>query len=194
MPMMISLRKLRLSSTLGHTTNFEASTIGGALKPSFVHPLLVPEALAKGCVYADGSSETELPDNDAKLRTGFEGKLRLSLLMAVYQRLVTENATKNFTAGGTPHLQAVSRIVGFDVDPKELKKTWQEFQTATHSGDELSLHPDAQKVLDILDAEGRADLLAVAVDQGFPEEEVKGLQTKDLRKHLLAKYAGLTTG
>lgn len=196
MPMMISLRKQTITSTLGHTTAFEASNIKtGELKPAFVHPLLVPEATKRGCVMADGEdNEALLPDNDGKLRAGFETKLRRSLLAAIMQRLVNENQPKNFDSGQVPKLEVLSKILGFDVDPKERKEVWQAFSTASASGEELDLHPDATKVLDILDAEGRAELVMVAQEQGATEDEIKGLQTRDLRKHLLAKYAGLTTG
>ena len=60
-------------------------------------------------------------------------------------------------------------------------------------GDEIELHPDAQKVLDILDTESKADLLLFAKAENVPEDEVRGLSARDLRKALLARFAGLTT-
>ena len=127
MPQMISLRAFLLNSTSGHATRFEASDPripnGAGLKPSFVHPHAVQDAMAAGCTPFDPSDAAQI-DDDTKLRAGFADKLRHSLLMLLMDRLAKENQPKNFDAGGIPKGDVLSKIVLFDVDPKERVELW----------------------------------------------------------------------
>jgi len=193
MPNMISLQKFRLASTSGHVVNFEASIPGQEPKPVFVHPDAVREAMNRGCIPVD-TAGIPVQDDTSKAKVEFRGTLRQSMLLMLMQRLVTENNAKNFDSGGAPRLDILSKLLGFDIDPKERKLVWQQFQTASSQGDDLVLHEHAKQVLDILDAQSKSDLLLVANELGVPHEEVAGLSLRDLRAKLLTRYSGLTNG
>jgi hypothetical protein len=184
MPKMISLRNFRLASTSGHVILFEAKV------PRDVHPDVVREALSHGCGFADqADAEGAAPDDDARLRAGYNDALRRSLIYSILARVIKTNDPKQFDSGKMPKAEVITKVLGIELGKDELKTAWQALQNANSTGEDLSLHPDTQKVLDILDSESKADLLLVAQEQGFSQDEVHGLQPKDLRKHLLARYA-----
>jgi acetyl-CoA carboxylase alpha subunit len=61
------------------------------------------------------------------------------------------------------------------------------------NGEHVVLHKDAESVLAVIDAEGKAELLLLANKHGVEAEQAAGLTTKDLRKMLLARFSGLTS-
>jgi len=184
MPMMVSLNDFRLASTSGHVVVFKAG------KPTFVHPAAVNEAQYRGAKIVDGEPQAA-EDADARLRTGFSLELRKSLLALLMQRTAKENRPADFDAGGVPKIETLSKALGFDVDPKERTEVWRAVGSASAGNAPLEIHADAKAVLDILDAESKADLLLLANERGIPAEDVKGMASRDLRKKLLAGYAGL---
>lgn len=184
MPEMISLRNFRLASTSGHIIQFEAKV------PRNVPSAVVREALAAGCGFVDqADAESAAPDDDARVRAGFNAGLRRSLIYAILARVLKSNNPKEFDSGKMPKTEVVSKALGIELGKDELKNAWQALQHANSTGEELAVHEDTEAVLNILDAESKADLLLVAREQNFTEEEVSGLQPKDLRKHMLARYA-----
>lgn len=186
MPMMHSLRTFRLPTTTGHVVQFVAK------EPTFVPLAAVPEALRAGCVPVEGETVDPIDDN-TRLRTGFAAELRRSVMALLMTRLAKENDTKKFDSSGTPKADAVAKLMHTSsVDAKEVREVWRALRSAEKTGEDVTLHADAQKVLDVLDAESRAELLMVAKDHGVAEEEVTGLQARDLRTKLLARFAGAT--
>lgn len=186
MPMMHSLRSFRLSTTTGHVIQFVAK------QPTYVPSVAVPEALRAGCAPVDGETVDPV-DDTTRLRTGFATELRRSVLALLMARLAKENNTKNFDSAGTPKPDVLAKMLHTgSVDAKEVREVWRAMRSAEKTGADMGLHADAQKVLDILDAESRAELLMVAKDHGVAEEEVTGLQARDLRTKLLARFAGAT--
>ena len=186
MPMMLMLQTRRIASTSGHAVQFTSKV------PHFVPREMVRECLHAGAVICDESGQIVADDDTTVKRVEFAGDLRVSLLYLLYQRLIKENKSANFTSGQVPKVEIVSRCLAFDVNAKEVKKTWQDFQTAINSGGDLKLHKDAQMVLDIIDANDNSDLQLLAAEMNVPEDETSGLTSRDLRALLLTKFDGLT--
>lgn len=189
MVMMVSALKQRVASTTGHVAVFEA------MVPRLVHQDMVRDCMKVGCAPVDqiAGMAAASPDDTSRPAVTAEGSLRSSLISLVIERAIKENNPKTFDSGGIPRLDWLNTTLTFDISPKERTAHWQALQTARANGDAIAYHPDAKKVLDIIDAQGKSDLLLVASEMGVAEDEVKGFNTRDLRKHLLGKFSGLTS-
>lgn len=184
---MLSLRSFRLPTLSGHVITFEANV------PQRVPFEVVKDAMAAGCVPAQSD---DIHVNDA-VHSGpveFQGDLRRSLIVTVMHRLIRDNDPKQFDSGSVPKAEAIAKIAGFTISQQERKAVWEAVLHARSTGDEITTHKDTEAVLDVLDAESRADLLLIAKDQGLDEKAVSGLKAQDLRRKLLARFSGLTPG
>lgn len=116
-------RDYNLQSLLGHRVVFEKDV------PTPVPPALFREAVAIGAVRADG----EAPDiQDEKKDQAEPSTLeeRESKIKEAIELIVADNNRDDFTAAGAPSQEAVTRIVGFKVQTKEIKPIWAAFQAA----------------------------------------------------------------
>ena len=113
-------RNYVLTTTKGHSVAFEKG------KPTHVPPAIYQEALAIGAIPPDGADplveEVIKTDNAPADPTE-----RAPLILAVIEKLVAENARDNFTAAGSPTVDAVSKLVGFKVQSKEIALVWQSY-------------------------------------------------------------------
>lgn len=185
MPDMISLRKFNLPTTTGHMISFLPNI------PVYVADAAVPAALAAGCVPAD-ESQRPIFDDLARTRMEFSGDIRKSILHMAIAEVMEENDIKKFDGSGQPKPEIISDRLGFPVLKDERRIAWELYVAAKKEGIEVPLHKDAAKVLEIVDAETKAELLILAEDCGVPTAQAKGLTVKDLRKLLLARFSGLT--
>lgn len=116
--MVINNRNFTLTSTKGHSIKFEKGV------PVHVPPAVLREALEAGAEHADGASpviEEHVRTDDAPA----DPTDRAPLISKAIEKLVAENERDNFTAAGAPAPAAVSRVVGFKVQAKEIAPLWQ---------------------------------------------------------------------
>lgn len=182
---MISLRTFRLATTKGHIVRFEAK------KPRMVPDEIAADAMAAGCVPTN-DKDAPFIDDMTRANVEFQGDIRRSVVLLAIESIAKSNEPKNFGGGGVPRAKVLSERLGFDVTPTEVTALWQEYMGAKNSGTELAMHPQAQQVLSVLNAEDRETLLALATQFDVPADKLEGLSTRDARRFLLTKFHGLT--
>ena len=187
MPEMISLRAFRLASTTGHVIEFEART------PRYVPEAAVPEAMAAGCVPADDAA-IPFYDDLSRAKVEFQGDIRRSMIYLAVKMIAEANVTKEFDGGGTPKTAVISDRLGFEVSRKEVVDVYQQYLSAKADGREFALHPQAQNILRVIEAETKDELIALAEEFDVDGAKAKGLVVKDLRKLLLVKFSGIAVG
>lgn len=183
----VSLRNFRLASTTGHVVIFQAG------EPKLIPNNILAEAMEKGCVPSD-SLDTgvleRLHGNSARARVEFRGNLRESIVALFLQDFIAANNVKDFDAAGEVKHQVLSEALGFDVHHEEAQKIFRAVRAAEHTGEDLVIHKDAPVVKQIIEALNKADLLELLPHTSLKPEQVKGMQTRDLRKAMLATFAG----
>ena len=91
--------------------------------PTHVPPHMEKEVIAIGAVRADGETPKVL-EQDKKLPDVPLGDDREAEIKAAFDLLIERNDSNDFTGQGVPTVKAVEKIVGFDVDRKELVELW----------------------------------------------------------------------
>lgn len=185
MPKMVSLRNVRMESTKGHVINFTAK------EPKFVPLDVVAEASALGCVVMDGEDPLFYEDV-TRAKVEFQGDVRKSMIYLAIKSLAEKNSARDFDGSGVPKEKVVSDSLGFDVVRSEVADVFQMYMQAKGDGVDYPLHPAANNIVRVLDADSKAELVELADEFGVPADKAKGLTIKDLRKLLLAKFNGVT--
>lgn len=113
-------RNFILNTNKGHSVSFAKG------EPTHVPPTIYQEALAIGAIPPDGEDPVveEVVKTDNAPGDPAE---RAPLILAAIEKLVAENARDNFTAAGSPTVDAVSKLVGFKVQAKEVAPVWQAY-------------------------------------------------------------------
>src|SRR5690606_22283912 len=122
MPQMKSLRTFRLASTTGHVVQFIAN------EARDVHPDLVQEAMAHGCVLVDPADQP-FYDDLARAKVDFTGDIRKSMLYLAVKSLAEENDTRKFDAGGSPKAAVVGDMLGLTIGKREVNDMFQQYLT-----------------------------------------------------------------
>lgn len=187
MPEMISLRTFRLPSLTGHVILFEANT------PRNVPDAVVPEAMAAGCVPTDAAA-IPFHEDLSRAKVEFQGDVRRSMLFLAVKLIAENNVAKDFDGGGTPKTTVVAARLGYEVSRQEVIDVYQQYLTVKSEGREYALHPQAQNILRVLEAESKDELIDLAEEFGVDGAKAKGLVVKDLRKLLLVKFSGIAAG
>ena len=91
--------------------------------PTHVPPHMEKEVIAIGAVRADGETPKVL-EQDKKLPDVPLGDDREAEIKAAFDLLIERNDSNDFTGQGVPTVKSVEKIVGFDVDRKELVELW----------------------------------------------------------------------
>lgn len=109
-----------LASTMGHVIHFVKG------EPVFVPKSVVREAMAIGAVPADGDDApvNEAPAPDAPPTSPEE---RAERIMEGILQLVKRNQRGDFTAANNPSATALSDLIKFKVDAKEIAPVWQQY-------------------------------------------------------------------
>ena len=113
-------RNFTLTTTKGHSIAFVKGV------PTHVPPAIYQEALTIGAIPPDG----EAPHVEDVVKTDnapSDPAERAPLILDAIEKLVAENARDNFTAAGSPTVDAVSKLVGFKVQSKEIAPVWQSY-------------------------------------------------------------------
>ncbi len=185
MPQMKSLRNFRLATTTGFVAMVSAS------EPFFCPDNCVDEAMKAGCVPVN---EGDIPfyEDASRARVDFVGNLRASIIYMAIDVIVKENNTKNFDAGGMPKLDVVADRLAMQVSPAELRDLFQQYLSNKADGKEYDVHPQAKRVVDVLEASTKAELHEMCGEYDIPTDKTKGMNMKELRKILLVKLSGIT--
>jgi hypothetical protein len=113
----ITLRPLRLASLNGMCVNIPAN------KPYALPSVLLPEALAAGCIPAEQSDVEEL--RDAQVVADQNRIERDEAIAAAIQLLVDKNDTEDFSPTGVPRITALRDVMGDDsLTSKERDEVW----------------------------------------------------------------------
>ena len=120
MPMMVTRRNYWLSTTKGHSVNFKAG------EPTFVSPTIVADAIAIGAELAEGEAPVDItPDTPQGPNTGpADQTIREQQVLDAINLLVAENHRDSFAASGIPKADAVTKLVGYKVDKREVQAVW----------------------------------------------------------------------
>ena len=113
-------RNYVLTTTKGHSVAFEKGV------PTHVPPAIYQEALTIGAIPPDGE-DPHVEDVVKTDNAPSDPAERAPLILAAIEKLVAENARENFTAAGSPTVDAVTKAVGFKVQSKEIATVWQQY-------------------------------------------------------------------
>ena len=122
-------RNYVLTSTKGHSVAFEKG------KPTHVPPAIYQEALGIGAMPPDGEAP-QVEDDGKKSAAPSDPAERGPLILAAIEKLVAANERDDFTAAGSPAVDAVTKLVGFKVQAKEVATVWQAYHEKVAKGDE----------------------------------------------------------
>lgn len=108
-----------VSSTKGHTIEFKKGV------PTHVPKEMWSEVQAIGALPSEEIVEEEKvvsgrPEDPAEAK---------KVIFAAFEKLVLANKRESFAGTGAPHIKAVEKITGFDIDSKERDTLWQEFKS-----------------------------------------------------------------
>lgn len=116
--MMLTLnRDFTLNSPFGHSIAFIKD------KPTHVPALVYQAALAIGAVPSTGGPPEVHPETPAPEDSNDPDE-RAAAIMAAIHKLVARNGRDDFTAAGTPAVDAVHHIVKFRPVAKEIALVW----------------------------------------------------------------------
>ena len=113
-------RNYVLTTTKGHSVAFEKGV------PTHVPPAIYQEALTIGAIPPDGE-DPHVEDVVKTDNAPSDPAERAPLILGAIEKLVAENARENFTAAGSPTVDAVAKAVGFKVQSKEIATVWQQY-------------------------------------------------------------------
>lgn len=119
-PLLTLNRNYTLVTTKGHVVQFAKGV------PTYVPPPVYQDAIAIGAVPQDGSDPDVLGD-EVVVVNPLTPEERESALLEVFPKMIEANERESFTAAGHPHAKAVSELVGFKTNAKEVQTAWQKY-------------------------------------------------------------------
>lgn len=123
-PVMLVLnRNYTLATTKGHVIQFVKGV------PTAVPKSVYNDAIAIGAQPPDGTAP-DIKDEDEKSDIPQDPAERNPLIYAAILKLVKRNEREDFTAAGSPTVDAVTREVGFKVAAREIAPQWQAYHDA----------------------------------------------------------------
>lgn len=184
MPHMLSLRSFRLETTMGHIIEVKGK------EPTYIPPECVDEAAKRGMTYVD-NADANVYDDLSRSKADVQGELRKSVMFLAVKSIVADNNPKDFTGGGVPKTAAVEARIGFETTAAEIRDVFQLYQsTATGNGD-FVLHPQSQNLMRVIEATTKDELDLLAVEFGIDGDKAESLNSRDLRRLLMTKFAGV---
>ena len=116
---MVLGRTYTLATTKGHRIHF---TKDEAVN---VPEICVSDAIAIGARAADGK-DIDVIGEEKKSNDGPQDQqLREKEIIAAIELLVERNARKDFTAAGLPAIDALARVLGYEITASERARIWQ---------------------------------------------------------------------
>jgi hypothetical protein len=136
MPEFILNRNYMLTTTSGRSIQFVKG------KPVHVPPMMVRDAVAIGATPADGS-EVDVLDPDPVDLVPKDMITRAENIYEAVVKIVAAGGRKDFTSAGSPHIKAVTRVLGWEPDPREIAKAWTDYLEAQAAANEQAKLDDA---------------------------------------------------
>lgn len=127
MPDYVLNRNYTHRSLLGHSVEFKKG------EPVFVPPILEKEVVAIGAQRVDGENPAVV-EEVKKAEEVLSDDQRQDELYAAFDLLVERNDSGDFTAQGIPTVKAVEKIVGFNVEKKEVVESYAAYRIAKQEG------------------------------------------------------------
>lgn len=117
-------RNRTVSSVFGHVIGFEKGV------PTHVPPEAIKEVIAAGGIPEDEVDPSELvdPKPAPAVVEPVDPREREKALFTAFEKLTLENKRGSFTAGGTPHMKALTAALGWEVPAAERDEAWAKFQ------------------------------------------------------------------
>ena len=107
-----------------HVSNYGISIAFTAGVPAYVPARLVPDIVGLGGTV----SETDQGVVDAEMKVVEAAKIaaegRVPAIEAAIKTMVARNLRGDFTGGGKPNLNTLSRLLGFTINADELEAPW----------------------------------------------------------------------
>lgn len=116
MPEFVLNRNYSMRSLYGHVIDFKKG------QPVHVPPICAREAASIGAECVDGKVDVlgdEMPD-----LVPMSPDEREESIVAAFKLLEERNGRNDFTGNGGPAVPALEKILGFDVDKKEVNSLW----------------------------------------------------------------------
>lgn len=95
--------------------------------PVEVPPLAIKAAVAVGAVEAETNSPPNVIDEPRHDGAPADPVERESQIFNAIKKVVAINDPDDFTAGNAPKAQALSRVLGYPVDRREITPLWQRY-------------------------------------------------------------------
>lgn len=116
MPEFVLNRNYSMRSLYGHIIDFKKG------QPTYVPPMCAREAASLGAECVDG--KVDVLDAEAEAEVPMSPDERQESIIAAFKRLEERNGRSDFTGNGSPAVPALEKILGFDVDKKEINPLW----------------------------------------------------------------------
>jgi hypothetical protein len=116
MPEFVLNRNHSMRSLYGHIIDFKKG------QPTYVPPICAREAASIGAECVDGKVDPLGPE--AEIVAPMSPDERQENILAAFKLLEERNGRSDFTGNGVPATPALEKILGFDVDKKEINPLW----------------------------------------------------------------------
>lgn len=116
MPEFVLNRNYSMRSLYGHVIDFKKG------QPVYVPPICAREAASIGAECVDGKVDVLDPENEPAVPMAPDE--RQENIIAAFKLLEERNGRSDFTGNGSPAIPALEKILGFDVDKKEIAPLW----------------------------------------------------------------------
>lgn len=120
MPEFVLNRNHSMRSLYGHVIDFKKG------QPVYVPPICAREAASIGAECVDG--KVDALDPEADVAVPMSPDERQESVLAAFKLLEERNGRNDFTGNGAPAVPALEKILGFDVDKKEVNLLWAEYR------------------------------------------------------------------
>lgn len=120
MPEFVLNRNYSMRSLYGHVIDFKKG------QPVYVPPICAREAASIGAESVDGKIDVLDPEAEPVAPMSLDE--RQESIIAAFKLLEERNGRNDFTGSGSPAVPALEKILGFDVDKKEVNPLWAEYR------------------------------------------------------------------
>lgn len=116
MPEFVLHRNYSMRSLMGHIIDFKKG------QPTYVPPICAREAAALGAECVDGKVDLLGPESIAPTPLSFDE--RHDSILAAFQLIEGRAQRGDFSGAGIPKASAMEKLLGFEMEPKELAPMW----------------------------------------------------------------------
>ncbi len=115
----IAPRNMTVASLSGRSVEFKKGV------PTYAPDQMHAELIAKGVIPAEEIPE---PEDDGDIKAPTVAAEREAAIYGAFEKLILRAKRGDFSGTGAPHVAALSKELGWDIDGKERDVLWQKFQ------------------------------------------------------------------